>query len=287
MDRRERPGGARRRRAATRLEVICDTYLSVSTPVQVAAPALLEPARTIRAGDSPTNRAQSRARSALRRRAFPRSRCSSPKAAGRPCCACRRRSPRRSWCFGSSSEARVIVHPGYFFDFPDEAYLVMSLLPEPADLRRGHRPASARSSPEVALMGRHAGLHAAAVLAALHDELGHRRAAGSRAARALAADGGLRSSDAAADRRRWADGETSPYSAASAMAIDPIYIALDDVEDFARAGGIDALVAGHARRARRRARRHRRCSTTHVRRAKREALDDRLRAVRATTNGRS
>lgn len=34
-----------------------------------------------------------------------------------------------------------------------------------------------------------------------------------------------------------ADGQNSPYSAMSAMAIDPIYIALRDVEEFAAAGG--------------------------------------------------
>src|SRR4029078_4374181 len=28
-------------------------------------------------------------------------------------------------------DAHVIVHPGYFFDFPREAFLVVSLLPEP------------------------------------------------------------------------------------------------------------------------------------------------------------
>jgi aspartate/methionine/tyrosine aminotransferase len=28
---------------------------------------------------------------------------------------------------------RVLVHPGYFFDFPDEAYLVVSLLPPTAE----------------------------------------------------------------------------------------------------------------------------------------------------------
>lgn len=38
-----------------------------------------------------------------------------------------------------------------------------------------------------------------------------------------------------------ARGDTSPYSAISAMAIDPIYIALDDVPEFARAGGEPAL----------------------------------------------
>jgi hypothetical protein len=28
-------------------------------------------------------------------------------------------------------EARVLVHPGYFFEFPHEAFLIVSLLPEP------------------------------------------------------------------------------------------------------------------------------------------------------------
>lgn len=38
-----------------------------------------------------------------------------------------------------------------------------------------------------------------------------------------------------------ADGQHSPYSAMSAMAIDPIYIALRDVEEFAAAGGESSL----------------------------------------------
>lgn len=29
----------------------------------------------------------------------------------------------------------VLVHPGYFFDFPREAFLVLSLLPRPAEFR--------------------------------------------------------------------------------------------------------------------------------------------------------
>ena len=36
-------------------------------------------------------------------------------------------------------------------------------------------------------------------------------------------------------------GSTSPYSSESAMAIDPSYIALEDVPDFAAAGGLEAL----------------------------------------------
>ncbi len=31
----------------------------------------------------------------------------------------------------------VAVHPGYFFDFPTDGYLVVSLLPEPSDFEAG------------------------------------------------------------------------------------------------------------------------------------------------------
>ena len=31
----------------------------------------------------------------------------------------------------------VNVHPGYFFDFPEEAYLVVSLLPKPETFAEG------------------------------------------------------------------------------------------------------------------------------------------------------
>jgi hypothetical protein len=33
----------------------------------------------------------------------------------------------------------VVVYPGFFFDFPREAYLVVSLLPEPAQFHEGVR----------------------------------------------------------------------------------------------------------------------------------------------------
>jgi hypothetical protein len=37
------------------------------------------------------------------------------------------------------NEFHVIVHPGYFFDFVTEAFLVVSLLPAPADFAEGIR----------------------------------------------------------------------------------------------------------------------------------------------------
>jgi aspartate/methionine/tyrosine aminotransferase len=36
-------------------------------------------------------------------------------------------------------DAGVLVHPGYFFDFPSGAHLVLSLLPPPAEFARGVR----------------------------------------------------------------------------------------------------------------------------------------------------
>ena len=34
-------------------------------------------------------------------------------------------------------DAHVLVHPGYFFDFAHEAFVVVSLLPEPAVFAEG------------------------------------------------------------------------------------------------------------------------------------------------------
>ena len=68
-----------------------------------------------------------------------------------------------------------------------------------------------------------------------------------------------------------AEGQASPYSAASAMAIDPIYIALDRLGDFQRAGGIEALSPA-GRQALAEARAGWRVRHDAVRRAKREAL---------------
>ena len=68
-----------------------------------------------------------------------------------------------------------------------------------------------------------------------------------------------------------AGGDTSPYGAISAMAIDPIFIALDDVPEFGRAGGAGALSV-EARAAIDRARGSARVDYASVRAAKQEAL---------------
>ncbi len=118
--------------ARDRLELVCDTYLSVATPVQLAAGALLDRSRPV--ADAILGRVRAN-HAALRRLAdgFP---------------ACRVLRAEGGWYAVvqvpaiRSEEALIIellrhdgvlVHPGYFFDFPREAYLVLSLLP-PADV---------------------------------------------------------------------------------------------------------------------------------------------------------
>jgi aspartate/methionine/tyrosine aminotransferase len=117
--------------AIDRLDVICDTYLSVSTPVQVAAPALLAAGRGIR--KSIRERISANLASLERLLGNASSISLLP--------------PEGGWSVAlrvpavESEEAlvlrllrdqHVLVHPGFFFDFATEAYIVASLLPEPS-----------------------------------------------------------------------------------------------------------------------------------------------------------
>jgi aspartate/methionine/tyrosine aminotransferase len=118
-------------RAMTALELACDTYLSVSTPVQAAAGELLDHGAAVR------RQIQTRIASNHRRLAA--------RVASMPAC---RLLPAEGGWYGvvqvpslCSEEdlvldlllgAGVLVHPGYFFDFPRESYVIVSLLtPEP------------------------------------------------------------------------------------------------------------------------------------------------------------
>jgi hypothetical protein len=117
--------------AMRRLELVCDTYLSVSTPVQAAATALLR--------DGAALRAQIQDRIAANWRRLNQLMPASP--------ACRALHAEGGWSavvqvpsFESEDDLvvdllesdGVLVHPGYFFDFAHESYLVMSLLPQEA-----------------------------------------------------------------------------------------------------------------------------------------------------------
>lgn len=124
------------RGALERLELICDTYLSVSTPVQLAAPALLQRGATIREGI--------RQRIQENLQLLERAAASNPSAEllhGDGGWSAVLRVPSRETeeaLVLNLLEARdTLVHPGFFFDFPHESFLVVSLLPDPQVMADG------------------------------------------------------------------------------------------------------------------------------------------------------
>lgn len=121
--------------ALDRLELIADTFLSVGTPVQLAAGALLRTRAT--AERSIRERTRNNLDWALRA------------VAGTPISVldvqggwvATLRLPRthseEAWTIGFVERDGVYVHPGHFFDFEDEAYVVASLLTPEAAFAEG------------------------------------------------------------------------------------------------------------------------------------------------------
>ena len=127
--------------AMARLELIADTYLSVATPVQLALPALLAQQPAV----ADAVRARLRQNIATLDAAL---------ADLGPSCPVRRLPLRGGWYAVLEvprlhdedgwieiliREDGVIAHPGYFFDFERDGFLVLSLLPEPGGFREGAR----------------------------------------------------------------------------------------------------------------------------------------------------
>lgn len=123
-------GPAREQEAALEaLELIADTYLSVGTPVQAAAAELLHRAAGIRAAIHARVRANlNRLRETARR--FPA--CDVLRVDGGWFAPIRVPATRSEDALVVSllERERILAHPGYFFDFPHEAFIVVSLLPE-------------------------------------------------------------------------------------------------------------------------------------------------------------
>ena len=135
--------------ARARLELVADTYLSVSTPVQQrrarARPRKRKPLR------API---LARIRETWRRCARPRRNSATSvldvEGGWSPCSRSRARAAKTNGSPAPRGEG-VLVHPGFFFDFPREAFLVLSLLPAPAASRTRRRacatPCGAEPSP--------------------------------------------------------------------------------------------------------------------------------------------
>jgi aspartate/methionine/tyrosine aminotransferase len=116
--------------ALTRLEVICDSYLSVGTPIQQGAGALLARAGATRDQIAARVRGNYERLHAI--------------AAGHPSASVLRAEggwyavvqvpavrSEEDLVLALLEQDDVVVYPGYFFDFAREAFFVVSLLPQP------------------------------------------------------------------------------------------------------------------------------------------------------------
>jgi aspartate/methionine/tyrosine aminotransferase len=112
-------------------EIIADTYLSVSTPVQAAAAELLEHGAAIRTQILARVR---RNLASLRTLAAAVPSVDVLRVEGGWCAVVQVPQLRseEALVLELLQKDNVLVHPGYFFDFPREAYVVLSLLIDPA-----------------------------------------------------------------------------------------------------------------------------------------------------------
>jgi len=119
---------AARNDALGALEFIADTFLSVNTPVQVAAPELFRRGAEIRRAIQQRVAANLAAARDVARR-YPA--CQVLCVEGGWAAVVRVPATRSEEALAIAlvQRERVLVHPGFFFDFPHEAFVVVSLLP--------------------------------------------------------------------------------------------------------------------------------------------------------------
>lgn len=119
-----------RNEALERLEIVSDTFLSVNTPVQHALPRLFELGSFTREDIQKRIEVNLRQLQSLAARS---SLCSVLNSDGGWSAVLRvpRTKTDEEWAIVLLKEYGILVHPGYFFDFSEPGYLVVSLLPEP------------------------------------------------------------------------------------------------------------------------------------------------------------
>ncbi len=132
-----------RQRAIGRLEIIADTYLSVSTPVAEALPELLETRRAIQpqvmtrlqqnlaeldrqlnASSHPTRLELEGGWYVILR--IPAAPSKEPLAGQKSACPCE--ASDEDFTAQLAGEEGVLVHPGHFYEFPSEGHVVLSLI---------------------------------------------------------------------------------------------------------------------------------------------------------------
>lgn len=124
--------------ALERLEVICDAYLSVATPVQIAAADLIADAAPVRAQILDRVRAND-ARLRTLAAAYPAVEVLNADAGWSAVLRVPATRSEEDLALALLHDEGIIVHPGFFFDFAHEAFLVVSLLAEPEPFAEGVR----------------------------------------------------------------------------------------------------------------------------------------------------
>jgi alanine-synthesizing transaminase len=127
---------AARREALGALEAIADNFLSVSTPIQVALPEILRIAPRIRGAIAQRIR---RNLDRLRSLSLPSATVLPVEGGWSAVVRVPSTQSDEDLALRLIEEHGVVVHPGYFFDFDSEGYLVISLLTEPATFDEGMR----------------------------------------------------------------------------------------------------------------------------------------------------
>ena len=122
--------------AGARLEVIADTFLSMNTPVQLAAGVLLDQRKQIQ----PIVLERLRANLAeLEQQLLKHPSCARLQVEGGWYAVLRVPAIEsdEDLAVRLLRKASVSVHPGHFYDFPNDGHLVLSLITEPATFREG------------------------------------------------------------------------------------------------------------------------------------------------------
>jgi aspartate/methionine/tyrosine aminotransferase len=122
--------------ALDRLEVVADTYLSMSAPIQLAAPTLLGQRKNIQ----PLLLDRVRMNLVELDRQLAQQKASQRLQVEGGWYAVLRVPVTRSdedLAIDLLRQASVLVHPGHFYDFPRDGYLIISLLTQPREFGEG------------------------------------------------------------------------------------------------------------------------------------------------------
>jgi len=122
--------------ALARLEIIADTYLSMNAPVQLAIPVFLEQRHSFQQQLMARVRANL---AVLDRRLAAQKPCSRLEVAGGWYAVLRVPATRsdENLAIELLEHCGVYVHPGHFYDFPGDGYLVVSLITPEKDFAQG------------------------------------------------------------------------------------------------------------------------------------------------------